>query len=276
MGETEIVISRNLRGLSMRNKDAIFSFVILSFCQKGSIRMLYDMNEITQSQHELMIIMPGHVIRPLECTDDFTFTSLAVSPKLFADLGAQVLSHDYRKFHFSPLCELTDEQAGVLLKMLNILDVIASQSEDEFQYRRQLLLAQLSIGYEFVNYYRREQDQKWHAARNVELYHRFCQLVVEHFRESREVKFYAGLLNMTPKHFTKVIRLASGGLTPSEWIERYIVTQAKRLIETQPDRTTKEIAYKLGFDEPTTFHRYFKRITGITAKQFKASLTAKS
>jgi len=115
----------------------------------------------------------------------------------------------------------------------------------------------------------------WSAGRNAELYHRFCQLVVEHYKESREVKFYAEKLNMTPKHFTKIIRQVSRGMTPSEWIEQYIVTQAKRLIEMHPDHSIKEIAYTLGFTEPTTFHRYFKRVTGTTAKHFKASLTAK-
>ena len=274
MEEKDIVISHNLHGLSMQNKDAIFSFLILSYCSKGSVRMLYDMNEITQYQNELMIIMPGHVVRPLDSTDDFTFTSVAVSSKLFSDLHAHVFSHDYGKFHLSPLCVLTNEQVGCLLKIVDLLEVMETHSEEEFKYRRQMVLSQLAISYEFINFYRREQDQTWHAGRNVELYHRFCQLVVEHYRESREVMFYAGQLHMTPKHFTKVIRQVSGGITPSEWIEQYVVTQAKRLIETQPDHTIKEIAYMLGFDEPTTFHRYFKRVTGTTAKHFKASLTA--
>ena len=85
------------------------------------------------------------------------------------------------------------------------------------------------------------------------------------------MKYYADLLHLTPKHFTKIIRQEMG-VSPVEWIEQYIVTQAKKLIEIYPDHTLAQIAYMLGFSEPTTFYRYFKRVTGTTAKQYRESL----
>ena len=248
--QSGIVISQNIHEMSMLNKNVVFSFIVLDYCHKGSARALYDMNEITHSKNELAILMPGHVIKPLECSDDYTFTRVAVSSELFADLRAIAFSHDYGKFHFNPICKLTDEQAENLLLMVKLLEIISLHETSDLQY------------------------MMWSAGRNAELYHRFCQLVVEHYKESREVKFYAEQLNMTPKHLTKIIRLVSGGITPSDWIEQYIVTRAKRLIETQPDHSIKEIAYTLGFDEPTTFHRYFKRVAGTTAKHFKALVLA--
>ena len=93
--------------------------------------------------------------------------------------------------------------------------------------------------------------------------------MVEHYRESREIKYYANLLNLTPKHLSKVIRAATNGISPVEWIEQYVTTQAKRLIETRATQTLQETAYLLGFSEPTSFYRYFKRVTGMTAKQYR-------
>ncbi|MBO5592726.1 MAG: AraC family transcriptional regulator [Prevotella sp.] len=97
--------------------------------------------------------------------------------------------------------------------------------------------------------------------------------MVRHYRESRNVKFYANLLHLSPKHFTFLIRQETGGLSPFSWIEQYVVTQAKYLIESHPSRTLGAIAYDLGFSEPTAFFRYFKRVTGMTAKQYRESLT---
>lgn len=105
----------------------------------------------------------------------------------------------------------------------------------------------------------------------IQLFNRFCDLVVKHYRESREVQFYADLLNLTPKYLSKVIRIATNGLSPLEWIEQYVTTQAKRLIETRATQTLQETAYLLGFSEPTSFYRYFKRVTGMTAKQYRDS-----
>ncbi len=51
--------------------------------------------------------------------------------------------------------------------------------------------------------------------------------------------------------------------------------QAKRLIETHATPTLQETAFMLGFTEPTSFYRYFKRATGMTAKEYRDSTLSK-
>ena len=92
-----------------------------------------------------------------------------------------------------------------------------------------------------------------------------------HYRESREVKYYADLLNLTPKYLARVVRTTTNGLLPAKWIEQYVTAQAKRLIEARATQTLQETAYMLGFTEPTSFYRYFKRVVGMTAKQYRDS-----
>ena len=136
-------------------------------------------------------------------------------------------------------------------------------------HRYQALLAQLAVGYEFLNYYRHDQDLQWAENRYTETFNCFCDLVVQHYRESREVKYYADLMNLTPKHLSKVICTVTGGLSPVRWIEQYVTAQAKRLIEARTTQTLQETAYMLGFTEPTSFYRYFKRVSGMTAKHYR-------
>ena len=80
------------------------------------------------------------------------------------------------------------------------------------------------------NLYRREQDGQWAEKRQTEIFNRFCELVIKHYRESREIQFYADRLNLNPKHLSKVIR-AAAGISPLRWIEQYVTAQAKRLID---------------------------------------------
>ena len=105
--------------------------------------------------------------------------------------------------------------------------------------------------------------------RQVDIFNRFCDLVVKHYRESREVQYYANLMDLSPKYLNKVVRLATNGLSPYKWIEEYVMTQAKRLIGARATLTLQETAYMLGFTEPTSFYRYFKRATGMTAKEYR-------
>ena len=102
----------------------------------------------------------------------------------------------------------------------------------------------------------------------------FVELTLNNYRKSREVKYYANLLNLTPKYLSKVILTTTDGLSPAKWIEQYVIAQAKHLIETHATQTLQEIAYLLGFSEPTSFYRYFKRATGMTAKEYRDSTSS--
>ena len=246
--------------------------LLVAYCHSGQSRVVCNMREYTFARNDLAIVMPGYVIRQLDCSEDFTFTRLVVSEQMFADLRTTAFSHDYEKFSLSPIFSLTDEQAERLLSIFDLIDAIASLDTQDLPHRRQLMLMQMSVGYELLNYYRREQDRGLGLGPHAELFTRFCKLVIEHYRESREAQYYADLLHFSPRHFSKIIKEETGGQSPAEWIEQYVVASAKHLIETNSNRTLKEIAYMLGFNEPTSFYRYFKRVSGITAKEYRESL----
>lgn len=274
--QSDILIVRDMPRFFGYNEDYVFPHSILTLILSGSARAMYDMRIITHHKNDLAIILPGHIMHPLDCSEDFSYALLFISPKMLDDLRFQAFSHDHEKFNYAPVCSLTDEQAAHLLAILDQLAIIANHTDKELPHRYQTLLAQLSVGYEFLNCYRRDQDRQWTENRYADTFNRFCDLVVKHYRESREVKYYAGLLNLTPKHLSKVIRTATNGLSPVEWIEQYVTAQAKRLIESRATQTLQEIAYMLGFTEPTSFYRYFKRITGMTAKQYRDSRMVRS
>lgn len=270
-----VVVRHEVHGLGNVGTDYVFPYLIVTLCLRGSARARYDMTEMTQGKNDLGVIMPAHVMSPIDCTPDYMYASLAVSAQLFSDLRTYIFSHDYDKFNTMPICHLTDEQVARLLPIMNILDVIAQHRFGDLEHRRQMLVSQLAIGYEFVNYYRREQDEQWQNNATVRLFSQFSDLVVEHFREEKEVLFYAKQMAIQPKALRHILREATHGVMPKEWIEQYVVTQAKRYIEAHPDQPLKQAAYQLGFSEPSSFYRYFKHATGMTAnayrEQFRAS-----
>ena len=267
--QSGILIVRDAHDLFANNEDFVFPYVILTLTLRGSARAMYDMRVITHQKNDLAFIMSGHIMHPMDCTEDFTYALFFISPKMFDDLRYHTFSHDYEKFNYTPVCSLTDEQADHLLAIVDQLIIIANHTDEEMPHRYQTLLAQLAVGYEFLNLYRREQDKQWRENRRTELFNRFCDLVVKHYKESRKINFYADLLNLTPKYLSSAIRTATNGISPGDWIEQYVIAQAKRLIETRATPTLQETAYMLGFSEPTSFYRFFKRLTGMTAKQYR-------
>jgi AraC-like DNA-binding protein len=170
---------------------------------------------------------------------------------------------------------LTDVQAQQVKALAEVLSAIAQHDMNELMLRRQMLQIQLAIAYEFIHYYRREEDKRWGKTKRwdktkyMDVYNRFTDLVVTHYKENRNVKYYAALLDYDQQYFTKLFCKLSGGVSPLEWIQQYVVTQAKLLIDADPKRTIKETAFALGFHSSAEFCRYFLRATGIYPQQYK-------
>ena len=93
--------------------------------------------------------------------------------------------------------------------------------------------------------------------------------MVEHYKENRNVNYYAGLMHYDPRYFSKVFRQYSSGLSPLAWIQQYVATQAKLIMDTHPNQTVKETACQLGFSDTANFCRYYKRATGIYPQEYK-------
>lgn len=52
-----------------------------------------------------------------------------------------------------------------ILTMVELIGAIAAHDSSELKHRDAMLQAQIAIGYEFLNLYRREQDLKWSESR---------------------------------------------------------------------------------------------------------------
>ena len=264
-----VYVEQEIHGWPTTGVDMLFPHLIILLCLRGSARVLFDMQQMVIEKNDFGVLMPGHVLRRVSCSDDYVYASISISAEMVSELKGHTFSHDSDKFNYAPKCHLTDVQVKRMMALLELLEAIASHDRNDLQMRRPLLLTQLAVGYEFVNYYRREQDKDWAESRSAKLYTQFCDLVVEHYRENRNVNFYAGLMGYEPRYFSKVFRQFSNGLSPLEWIQQYVATKAKYIMDAQPKQTVKETAYQLGFPNTANFCRYFKHATGIYPQQYK-------
>ena len=107
----------------------------------------------------------------------------------------------------------------------------------------------------------------------IMLFQRFTTLIENHYSESRNASFYADKLAITYKHLNIVSR-ETVHKTAKNVIDDFIILQAKRKLINSSIKTT-QLAYDLGFEDPTNFTKYFKKQTGLTPKSFIESLSTK-
>lgn len=98
----------------------------------------------------------------------------------------------------------------------------------------------------------------------------FKEIVEKKYTQWHQVKDYADALNVTPNYLNEVIKTAIN-VSAKEFIQNRIVVEAKRMI-LFTGKSSKEIGYEMGFEDPSHFSKFFKNQSGQTLHEFKRSL----
>ncbi|MHA7841771.1 MAG: helix-turn-helix domain-containing protein [Winogradskyella sp.] len=105
----------------------------------------------------------------------------------------------------------------------------------------------------------------------VNLLRSFNFLVEQHFKTEHSVSFYAEKLFKSPKTLSN--NFAKLNRSPLQIIHERIILEAKRLL-TYTDKSAKEIAYDIGFEDASHLSRLFKKHTTQSPSEFKKSLNS--
>ncbi len=103
-----------------------------------------------------------------------------------------------------------------------------------------------------------------------------AQRLFMHFRNMLETEFthmhtvqeYADKLNVAVRTLNKAVK-DNTGISPLAFINDRIMIEAKRQVR-YTNQMVKEVAFNLGFEDPSYFVKFFKRQTGVLPSVFRA------
>jgi len=177
------------------------------------------------------------------------FIFFGPSPTMFVSLDEEHL--DKMKKLFALFVEEYDSEEdikGEMLRMLLVRLIIQTTRLAKKQYFKEKDIS----------------DNKFQLIRQFNL------LVELHYKKERQVQFYAGQLNKSPKTVANIFSLYSKK-TPLQIIQERIITEAKRLFY-YTDKSVKEIANELGFEDVAHFSKFFKNYTNQSPSDIKKSI----
>lgn len=96
------------------------------------------------------------------------------------------------------------------------------------------------------------------------------QFPIEHAEQPLQLKTaqaFADRLSVHVNHLNRSVKQVTGKSTTTHIAER-IITEAKALLQ-HTDWTVSQIAYALGFDYPTYFNNFFKKMTGASPTAYR-------
>ena len=94
--------------------------------------------------------------------------------------------------------------------------------------------------------------------------------IMQHLAEPMSLECVASQVNVSPFHFCKVFKRASG-MTFTDFVNRARVEKAKRML-MRPEARITEVAYDVGFQSLSHFNRSFRRIASESPTEFRARM----
>ncbi|MDR0891633.1 MAG: helix-turn-helix domain-containing protein [Mediterranea sp.] len=163
---------------------------------------------------------------------------------------------------------ITPDESHALTSILDILErqfaVADSLQEETLRTMLKAFIIQCTrIAFQQLNVTEEEK------ATNFDIVRQYYNLVDEHYRNKKQVQDYADMMHKTPKTLSRLFAIYKQP-TPLKVIHERIETEAKRLL-LYSNKSVKEIADTLGFEDQATFSRFFKNTTGQSAVQFRGN-----
>jgi AraC family transcriptional regulator len=98
--------------------------------------------------------------------------------------------------------------------------------------------------------------------------------VIEYIMESLEgnptVERMAAVVHLSPYHFARQFKAATG-LPPHQYVIARRVERAQQLLRADGELGLVEVALRVGFSDQNKFSLHFKRIVGVTPRQFQTA-----
>ncbi|MDD4847977.1 MAG: helix-turn-helix domain-containing protein [Bacteroidales bacterium] len=234
--------------------------------QNGTLSLKIDYIPFELQANEIICLSPLHHIEFNEINGDYTML-------LFNSNFYCIFGHDDEVSCNGFLFKGSDRIMRIKLQpeqsemLQNIKDEIEKEYDvfDTFQEEMlRILLKQFIINCTRIA--KKQYDFSMEHEKSFNLLRNFFVLVDEHFKEKKKVQDYAEMLHRSPKTLSNVFSQHNLP-TPLQIIRERTLAEAKRLL-LYSEKPVKEIAYVLGFNEPSDFSRFFKIMTKHSISNF--------
>lgn len=215
----------------------------------------------------VIIILKDRIIRSIKNSEDIEGFSLTMSDRFLSMFSDLSFSAELRGGIFqNPVIRLDDVRPLCLYK--EVLERFLSSEKVEFKLDAVRHLT-MTLFYSCMLSKHKEVLPE-SKTRSENILGDFLTLVESEYREHRSVIWYAGRLCISPKYLSMAVREASGK-TPLDWIEEYCISAAKSMLSSTK-MTINDISVELNFDSQALFTKFFKRVTGLSPRDYRKSI----
>lgn len=231
----------------------------------GSTQFNLNTDTLNLGGFPLLFVIPGQIFSWVRDKDMAGFFILF--KKEFLGKSFPNLLDDF------PFLKITENNSLVLTEtehktLLYDMERIHSVSRNPHPYQERMLEGMLgSLLYFCKAIFDRNKTTENHLSRSQVIANKFEVLVDRMYVDTKNVGDYADQLNITPNYLTTTVKKFTGK-SAKDIINERLLLESKNLLKYS-GLDIAEIAYRLNFQEPTHFTRFFRKLSGTTPNQFR-------
>jgi AraC-like DNA-binding protein len=234
-------------------------------CLSGSMKGFVNLKPVVSSTSTLTTILPGQILQYEDITDDFTGFFTIMSNQFINNLNIQTRTPLFMTIKENPVISLTETNLNTINTYYSLLKEAIRTENNPYQLDTVKYI--IKAFFYWTSYQFHKIPENVNKSKNEILLDKFLSIVEKHYKEERTVTFYADKLNITPKYLSSLVKVSTGKFA-NEWIDNFVILEAEALLKST-NKTIQQISDELNFPTQSVFGKYFKRITGMSPRDYK-------
>lgn len=240
-------------------------------CTSGKAFCTVEGNDVHIEKNDLFIGHPNVFVNNIMISPDFKCHGMIMSPRFFETIFFVAGNHwDIGlAINRNPVFRLDEEVAESIIFNFSFIKRKLKQTHLEHHTLtiKHLLQSLLFEFYDYLLPHLQLQDSTYNFSPAEAIFKRFNRMLTYECPQKREVKYYAEALGITPKYLSAICKRQSNK-TASEIINGITVNHIKNMLISS-DRSIKDIATEIGFNNISFFGKYVKRELGMSPRQLR-------
>lgn len=265
----DFIVMNDLKQLGIEKDYPIkLDAFVISLCLYGELSIEINMIEHHISAGNLIITLPEDILQHNEVSEHVKGLFIIVSQHFIEEAFPQIEDVLPVFLHIQqyPCLNLSAQEC---VRIQSFYNFFLQHLEENSPYRDKIIRSILqSLIYYIAGVVNLDKTNN-RRERKEELFSHFIQLIIKNYKKNKKLDFYAEKLFISPKYLSDIIKKISGR-SAHDWIDRYILLEAKILLRSS-NKTITQIADELNFPNNSFFSKYFKKHCGMTPKEYRGT-----
>lgn len=250
--------------------------MVIALCTDGVASVMVNEKKHVVTRNNIFVITDDSVVNEFRYSDDFDGVGFIISYQVVQEILRNIsnMSELFLLVHNHPSFSINDQEREIFRRSFN--ELLQRISIPDNKYLHEVMLHMLlTLLYDMSNAFDRvvrSGNKEDRQSRAEMVFVSFVHMVEQHFREQRQVQWYAKEMNMSPKYLCEIVSNVSRR-APNEWIDRFVCAEIRNQLR-QTNKRISQIAEEMHFPTQSFFGKYFKENVGVSPTDYRNGIEA--